>query len=1148
MREHGSAAGLLRRPIAGCGADHTPRPGGAAALLSALALLLAAAAALAYDPKPSTSKGPQTVTLGALVPASDLDWGQRLAATFLYAVDRVNNRTDLLPTIRIVPRVFDTGMDNAQGMGAALDLVEEHAIAAVGPATSRVALPAATLLRTFQTPQVSMSATDPELTNKPAYDFFTRVAPSDTLQASALASLLVALGFRSCGVLSADEAYGQNLARGFAAAARAAGIRVLLWQSFRPEESDVAPQLLNLKAAGARLIVLFQPERHEPIFLSAERAGMIGPEWMYVGGDSFTTGFPLDAVANLTQGSLGLQPDAQMEQAPAQEYIRAWSRQDPAVYYTAGGTQEIDTYMLFTADAVLCIATALDSLVRAGVQLNSSFGPAGVHARNPYGAALRDAITGQHISGVTGPIKMDASGDRVTTFTVVNYVGTRWRQVGRFDFDTGFSPLPGTSIVWPGPERPYDGSCSEGTAPDSSGACVACPAGSYAQQNFIDCKPCPPSSYAAAAGSDRCLPCAPGTFAPAWGSAVCRPCDAGTFAALANATSCLPCPLGRWENRFGSVLCSPADVNEFVPALFSTKPTECPAHALTNKLASTNISDCVCTPGFYSVKTMDGARYRQCYPCPANGGRCGGGPAYAVAEGYWRIPWDYHTVVECGNNGCAGGPDSECREGYLGNWCTTCDVGYGIRTAQDCKLCSSMAASLTGVVCGVGSLVIAAGIISYFSIKSAFGHAGTATIVTRVIVDHMALNSYVQSIPMRWPEIVHKLLAFNTLFNNPIETFVTIDCVMAGAQYRRERVYFWKATGYLGLILCCFILPVLALSVVAWSQVYRAQKRKFALRRESRSAQLAAPVHPHPQAVHPLNLAAVAAAAKAKARAEAAAAASDKEASPANGDGPTHRAGHRTFREAGALALTARKVSHFIWPESGSLGPAVLQDPAKPPFHATWSDYYVVIAMASLFLVQPSVAERSLDLFRCKSLGGGGPGDVAPRSFVRGSMNIDCYSPEHVQWLVGVSLPGTLLIVVLVPALWIRILWRGRGEGREEPQYVLRYSWLYDGYRDGVYWWEIVQVYRKLFLVTINVFMAEQPQALGLISLAFFILNACVDLFVLPFKDRLINALNFFSLGVNLFTVYCGLGFISNTMNNEAVRPSQLNPPSRLSS
>jgi ABC-type branched-subunit amino acid transport system substrate-binding protein len=89
------------------------------------------------------------------------------------------------------------------------DRIYKRKIAGViGAASSSVSIQVANLLRLFQVPQISYASTSPELSNKERFPFFSRVLPSDKLQAEAMASLVHHLDWNYIATISEEGNLG----------------------------------------------------------------------------------------------------------------------------------------------------------------------------------------------------------------------------------------------------------------------------------------------------------------------------------------------------------------------------------------------------------------------------------------------------------------------------------------------------------------------------------------------------------------------------------------------------------------------------------------------------------------------------------------------------------------------------------------------------------------------------------------------------------------------------------------------------------------------------------------------------------------------------------------------------------------------------
>ena len=131
---------------------------------------------------------------------------------------QINANNSFLPGVRLGAEIHDDCFSGTIALEQSLHFVlkafgqnkniciwegEKNAPVAgvVGTGSSGTSLPVASFLRLFRLPQVSFSATSPDLSNREDYDYFMRVVPSDLYKVQAIldvfAYLVCASGYFS---------------------------------------------------------------------------------------------------------------------------------------------------------------------------------------------------------------------------------------------------------------------------------------------------------------------------------------------------------------------------------------------------------------------------------------------------------------------------------------------------------------------------------------------------------------------------------------------------------------------------------------------------------------------------------------------------------------------------------------------------------------------------------------------------------------------------------------------------------------------------------------------------------------------------------------------------------------------------------------
>ncbi|CAF0814768.1 unnamed protein product [Rotaria sp. Silwood1] len=187
------------------------------------------------------------VTLGGLFPVheygnprepcgaiSEFRGIQRLEA-MLFAIEQINNDTNLLPGIELGALILDTCSDDNYAVEQSLVFVigrltsssckcvntslsesphDDNVFGVVGATLSSVSVHVANLLRLFQLPQISYASTTPKL-SEASFEYFARTVPSDSNQARAIVDILQRLNFTYVNTIYSHGDYGEGGFREF---------------------------------------------------------------------------------------------------------------------------------------------------------------------------------------------------------------------------------------------------------------------------------------------------------------------------------------------------------------------------------------------------------------------------------------------------------------------------------------------------------------------------------------------------------------------------------------------------------------------------------------------------------------------------------------------------------------------------------------------------------------------------------------------------------------------------------------------------------------------------------------------------------------------------------------------------------------------
>ena len=202
--------------------------------------------------------------------------------------------------------------------------------------------------------------------------------------------------------------------------------------------------------------------------------------------------------------------------------------------------------------------------------------------------------------------------------------------------------LAATSLVWPCPLGHWmpdvgslvgdldgcDRLCAEGyygnaTILVTSSCSGPCPTGHYCPEGSAEPLQCPagtrmPSERAVS--NDSCIPCAPGQHQPESGKEECLSCEAGSFSSVIGSVGCEPCPPGGYCEMAGAataMVWEPCPAGSYNPNGGSSSNASClPCPVGTSSAtsgATSNETCALCRPGFYAAA----AGCNQCESCSA---------------------------------------------------------------------------------------------------------------------------------------------------------------------------------------------------------------------------------------------------------------------------------------------------------------------------------------------------------------------------------------------------------------------------------------------------------------------------------------------------------------------------------------------------
>ncbi|KAK2894876.1 hypothetical protein Q8A67_012105 [Cirrhinus molitorella] len=256
-----------------------------------------------------------------LVCSGSMDFRElRFARALQFAIQEINNSSDLLPGITLGYHIYDSCASVPMVMKVAvqltngLDLVfndtdycvkSAAVLALVGESGSTAAISTSRLFGRFGIPQVSHYATCACLSDKRQHPTFFRTIPSDHHQAAALARMVKRFGWTWIGAVRSDSDYGNNGMTSFLKAAEEEGICVEYSEAYyRTQPSSKLKRVADvIRRSTARVIVAFMAAGDMRLLLQ-ELSQQPPPPMQWIGSEAWVTD-PQMLRFNLCIGAVG---------------------------------------------------------------------------------------------------------------------------------------------------------------------------------------------------------------------------------------------------------------------------------------------------------------------------------------------------------------------------------------------------------------------------------------------------------------------------------------------------------------------------------------------------------------------------------------------------------------------------------------------------------------------------------------------------------------------------------------------------------------------------------------------------------------------------------------------------------------------------
>lgn len=200
-------------------------------------------------------------------------------------------------------------------------------------------------------------------------------------------------------------------------------------------------------------------------------------------------------------------------------------------------------------------------------------------------------------------------------------------------------------------------------------------------------------------------------------------------------------------------------------------------------------------------------------------------------------------------------------------------------------------------------------------------------------------------------------------------------------------------------------------------------------------------------------------------------------------------------------------------------------------FKKWFQDYkrnVIISWITILYFLHPVITQNAFKIFQWIDI----DSDV---SRTRIDLNITWYSKEHLFWWGILGLPMMIIWVFGLPIIALFLLIRKRAV-LHEPEVKRYYIVLYQGYKDNVFYWEFVNITRKILMLSISVFLARESSFYkGVSTLLVTVVFFRFQVNLLPYIIKWNNELEQISITSSGLTIFGGILFSSDDGSVAAV-------------
>ena len=137
----------------------------------------------------------------------------------------------------------------------------------------------------------------------------------------------------------------------------------------------------------------------------------------------------------------------------------------------------------------------------------------------------------------------------------------------------------------------------------------------------------------------------------------------------------------------------------------------------------------------------------------------------------------------------------------------------------------------------------------------------------------------------------------------------------------------------------------------------------------------------------------------------------------------------------------------------------------KRQFKNTWWRNSVSMTIIFIFLIYPTIVNKTFENFRCNTVEG--------VDYLMSDFTVECWKSNHITQIFSIVLPCLIVWILGFPIFIFVILYK-RKRNLDDKDNIIKYGLFYIGLTDQGFYWEIIVVnLRKIVIIAITVSLSK---------------------------------------------------------------------------